>query len=114
MLEKFQRDGFVLVPDVFREKEMDAALQATEEIFYGMPYNSWLTQNHKSNGITVAKHLHNTDGGPWIKFGFREKCSDFLTKVLDFITKDSFKLTRRSSSKSSKRLTSKKSSSKKK
>ena len=68
----------------------------------------------KSNGITVAKHLHNTDGGPWIKFGFREKCSDFLTKVLDFITKDSFKLTRRSSSKSSKRLTSKKSSSKKK
>ena len=54
MLEKFQRDGFVLVPDVFREKEMDAALQATEEIFYGMPYNSWLTQNHKSNGITVG------------------------------------------------------------
>ena len=40
MLEKFQRDGFVLVPDVFREKEMDAALQATEEIFYGMPYKT--------------------------------------------------------------------------
>ncbi len=42
MLEQFRRDGFVLVPDVFSDEEMDAALEAMERAFYGKSYASWL------------------------------------------------------------------------
>lgn len=42
MLEQFRCDGFVLVPDVFSDEEMDAALEAMERAFYGKSYASWL------------------------------------------------------------------------
>ena len=42
MLEQFQRDGYILVPDVFGAEEMDAALAAMERVFYGKPYAAWL------------------------------------------------------------------------
>ena len=42
MLDQFQRDGYILVPDVFSADEMDAALDAMERSFYGKPYASWL------------------------------------------------------------------------
>ena len=42
MLEQFRRDGYILVPDVFGDEEMDAALDAMERNFYGKSYASWL------------------------------------------------------------------------
>ncbi len=49
MLEQFQRDGYVLVPDVFTAEEMDAALDAMERNFYGKPYASWLNDYNEGN-----------------------------------------------------------------
>ena len=42
MLDQFQRDGYILIPDVFQAEEMEKALEAMEHIFYGMPYDSWI------------------------------------------------------------------------
>ncbi len=49
MLEQFQRDGYILVPDVFGAEEMDAALDAMERTFYGKPYASWLDDFDQGN-----------------------------------------------------------------
>ena len=41
-LEQFHRDGFIIVPDVFSVGEMDAALAAMDQTFYGKPFTAWL------------------------------------------------------------------------
>jgi ectoine hydroxylase-related dioxygenase (phytanoyl-CoA dioxygenase family) len=41
-LEQFHRDGFIIVPDVFSAGEMDAALAAMDQTFYGKPFTAWL------------------------------------------------------------------------
>jgi hypothetical protein len=41
-LEQFQRDGYIVVPDVFSADEMDAALAVMDQIFYGKSFAAWL------------------------------------------------------------------------
>jgi hypothetical protein len=41
-LDQFHRDGYIIVPGVFTPDEMDAALAAMEQIFYGKPFAAWL------------------------------------------------------------------------
>ncbi len=41
-LDQFHRDGYIIVPDVFSDAEMDAALEAMDETFYGKRFEDWL------------------------------------------------------------------------
>ena len=41
-LDQFHRDGYIIVPDVFTEAEMDAALAAMDQTFYGKSFDEWL------------------------------------------------------------------------
>ncbi|MEE3257608.1 MAG: phytanoyl-CoA dioxygenase family protein [Candidatus Latescibacterota bacterium] len=41
-LEQFHRDGYIIVPDLFSDAEMDAALEAMDQTFYGKPFDAWL------------------------------------------------------------------------
>ncbi len=41
-LEQFHRDGYIIVPDVFSAGEMDAALAAMDQTFYGKSFAAWL------------------------------------------------------------------------
>ena len=43
-LDAFQRDGFILVEDLFEPVEMAAALDDMEKIFYGKPYAEYLAE----------------------------------------------------------------------
>lgn len=43
-LEAFQRDGFILVADLFDPAEMAAALNDMEHIFYGKPFAEYLAE----------------------------------------------------------------------
>lgn len=54
MLEQFQRDGYIFVPDVFSADEMDAALNAMERNFYGKPYASWLEDFERGEQVSVG------------------------------------------------------------
>ena len=41
-LDQFHRDGYIIVPDLFTADEMDDALAAMEQIFYGQSFsNGW-------------------------------------------------------------------------
>jgi hypothetical protein len=40
-LDQFHRDGYLIVPDLFAPAEMDAALEAMDQIFYGKPFAQW-------------------------------------------------------------------------
>ncbi|MBM3278102.1 MAG: phytanoyl-CoA dioxygenase family protein [Candidatus Handelsmanbacteria bacterium] len=40
-LDQFRRDGYLIVPDLFSPAEMDAALEAMDQIFYGRPFPQW-------------------------------------------------------------------------
>lgn len=41
-LEQYRRDGYIIVPDVYTDDEMDAACEAMERIFYRKTYAEWL------------------------------------------------------------------------
>jgi len=43
-IESFNRDGCLLVPDLFSPAEMDAALAAADDAVYGKPFASWLKE----------------------------------------------------------------------
>ena len=40
-LDQFHRDGYLIVPDLFSATEMDAALEAMEQLLYGKPFAAW-------------------------------------------------------------------------
>ena len=50
-LDAFHRDGFILVEDLFDAKEMTAALNDMEHIFYGKSYVEYL-EELDNTGIT--------------------------------------------------------------
>ena len=37
-LDQFHRDGYIIIPDLFTADEMDDALAAMEQIFYGQSF----------------------------------------------------------------------------
>ena len=62
-LEQFRRDGYIVVPDVFSDAEMDAAQEAMDRIFYGRRFDDWLADVDRgqeggvSDGFTTT-HNH--------------------------------------------------------
>ena len=65
-LDQFHRDGYIIVPDVFSDAEMDAALAAMDQTFYGKPFAAWLDDfdagqtTGVSDGFTTT---HNHEAG---------------------------------------------------
>jgi hypothetical protein len=65
-LDQFHRDGYIIVPDVFTADEMDAALAAMDQTFYGKPFDEWLADvdaghtDGVSDGFTTT---HNHEEG---------------------------------------------------
>ena len=39
-LEQFHRDGYIIVPDLFSDAEMDPALAAMDQAFYGKSFDA--------------------------------------------------------------------------
>jgi hypothetical protein len=64
-LEQFHRDGYIIVPDLFSDAEMDPALAAMDQTFYGKPFDAWLADcdagqaEAASDGFTTS-HDHET------------------------------------------------------
>ncbi len=59
-LEAFQRDGFILVEDLFKPLEMAAALDDMEKIFYGKTYAEYLAEfERKGKGESVEPTVAN-------------------------------------------------------
>ncbi len=64
-LQRFHRDGFVILPGVFSDVEMEQALAAMDGIFYGKPFDAWLADFDAgrtegiSDGFTTT-HDHET------------------------------------------------------
>ena len=62
-LDQFHRDGYIVVPDVFSDAEMDAAQEAMDNIFYGKRFDAWLAEvdggraDGVSDGFTTT-HNH--------------------------------------------------------
>ena len=51
-LEQFHRDGYIIVPELFSAGEMDAALTAMDEIFYGEPFKQWLSDRDVAEAVS--------------------------------------------------------------
>lgn len=62
-LEAFQRDGYVLVPDVFSQEEMALALEATERTFYdGKRFAEWRETIDPATGAVRDGFNSGTEG----------------------------------------------------
>jgi ectoine hydroxylase-related dioxygenase (phytanoyl-CoA dioxygenase family) len=53
-MDAFHRDGYLIVPDVFTAKEMDAALAACDQITYGSSFEEWKVAATKGEKSAVA------------------------------------------------------------
>ena len=53
-LDQFHRDGYIIVPDLFTADEMDAALAAMEQIFYGQSFQQWLSDCDQGDASGVS------------------------------------------------------------
>ena len=53
-LDQFHRDGYIIVPDLFTADEMDAALAAMEQIFYGQSFQQWLAACDQGDASGVS------------------------------------------------------------
>ena len=53
-LDQFHRDGYIIVPDLFSADEMDAALAAMEQIFYGQSFQQWLAACDQGDASGVS------------------------------------------------------------
>ena len=68
-LEQFHRDGYIIVPDLFSDAEMDPALAAMDQTFYGKPFDAWLADcdagqaEAASDGFTTS-HDHERQNLP--------------------------------------------------
>ena len=64
-LAQFQRDGYIIIPDLFADGEMHAAVAAMDQIFYGKSFDTWLADCDAgqavaaSDGFTTS-HDHET------------------------------------------------------
>ena len=74
-LDQFYRDGYIIVPDLFTADEMDAALAAMEQIFYGQSFQQWLSDSNRGDaalGSRTASPLRTTTpraarNFPWVR-----------------------------------------------
>ena len=41
-LDEFHQNGYIIVPDLFEPNEMELALRAMEQIFYGQTFTDYL------------------------------------------------------------------------
>ena len=57
-LDQFHRDGYIIVPDLFTDDEMDAALAAMEQIFYGQSFQQWLSDCDQGDASRSLGRLH--------------------------------------------------------
>ena len=57
-LDQFYRDGYIIVPDLFTADEMDAALAAMEQIFYGQSFQQWLSDCDRGERLRSLGRLH--------------------------------------------------------
>ena len=70
-LRAFQRDGFIIVEDLFKAEEIAAALGAMEQIFYGKPFAQYLAESDRTGKAesveptvqTVVAHYGDTEYG---------------------------------------------------
>ena len=53
-LDQFHRDGYIIVPDLFTDDEMDDALAAMEQIFYGQSFQQWLADCDRGDASGVS------------------------------------------------------------
>ena len=53
-LDQFHRDGYIIVPDLFSADEMDDALAAMEQIFYGQSFQQWLADCDRGDASGVS------------------------------------------------------------
>ena len=53
-LDQFHRDGYIIVPDLFTADEMDDALAAMEQIFYGQSFQQWLAACDQGDASGVS------------------------------------------------------------
>ena len=53
-LDQFHRDGYIIVPDLFTADEMDAALAAMEQTFYGQSFQQWLADCDQGDASGVS------------------------------------------------------------
>jgi hypothetical protein len=63
-LAQFHRDGYIIVPDLFSDAEMDGALAAMDQTFYGKSFDAWLADfdagrtEGVSDGFTTTHDHH--------------------------------------------------------
>ena len=53
-LDQFHRDGYIVVPEVFSEAEMNAAQEAMDEIFYGKRFDAWLAEVYDGGTASLS------------------------------------------------------------
>ncbi|MYK40478.1 MAG: phytanoyl-CoA dioxygenase family protein [Gemmatimonadetes bacterium] len=53
-LDQFHRDGYLIVPDLFTADEMNDALAAMEQIFYGQSFQQWLADCDRGSASGVS------------------------------------------------------------
>ena len=54
-LDEFDRDGFILVEDLFDAEEMTTALNDMEQIFYGKPYAAYLKKLDETGEVDAVE-----------------------------------------------------------
>ncbi len=59
-LDRFHRDGFILIEDLFDPEEMTSALNDMEKIFYGKSYAEYLIELDKTGKATRLNQLSPT------------------------------------------------------